>query len=420
MKQRGHQFSFWDMGHFLALMLLLLAILIIAPGAAQQTGDTASVVPPVVADSPLEAQNSDEQGFAPQATISPSAKGASSPHEAKTPTDLNWERVKREFAHQLDLVKKDIENIKEMFSGTERGIMRIEIYIAIVALVITSIGLVVGGLSIYAMIGTIKGAEKKVDEFLKHKGPEIRRLVGEIGREAAQNFLKWAQEEKRTEEKRTEEKTKRLEGESGHPDAQASPAIQIHNAAYLGDTNDIERLVKEKGVSIDERDDDGDTPLLSAMLGNNPQATVEKIIELDANVKVKSAHGFTPLHIAVMRNLVPVLSLLKNKGADINAKDNDGDTPLLIAMFAALHESAEELIKCGADVKAANKKKYTPMHVAVARGMVSTISLLVDKGADINARDEDGDTPLDVAAGLGKYAIADDLQKRGGKRGSDL
>ena len=480
MKQRGHKFPFWGMGHFLALMLLLLAILVVAPGAAQQTGDAVSVAPPIAADSPPEAQNSAEQGFAPQTTISSSAKGASSSHEAKTPPDLNWERVEREFAHQLDLVKKDIENIRELFSGMEWGFTRIEILIAIATLAFV----VAGGFSIQTVIRADKRAErmaeKRVDEFLARKEPEIDKRVEEIGREAAQRVLKWAQDKKRA-----EEKTKQPESDIGHPDIRSGASQGIRVAAALGNPNKIEQAVNE-GASIDEPDSDGDTPLLTAMFGNNPQAAGEKLIELGANVNVKNRHGLAPIHIAAVKNLVPVLSLLADngadietrdendntpllaaavggaqgaaeklidlganvaarnkshytplhaavgsgmvsaipllvdKGADINAKDEDGDTPLLVAAFAVAQDAVEELIKCGADVSVESKKKYTPLHVAAARGMEHAIPLLVDKGADINARDEDGDTPLDVAVGLGKYAAADNLQKRGGKRGKDL
>ena len=471
----------YSAGHFLALALLLLTFLIAAPGAAQQPSNAAIIVS-VEANVLSEPQNNPDLPSIQLQENSAFAKNAPVPHKANMPINARLERMKREFAHQLELVKKDVMSINTAFAGIDRDLQIMMIILGGVALIMTIAGIAAASISAYwsfkAQQRATSSAEQKVQEFLARKEPEIDKRVGEIGREAAQGAIKWAQENKHA-----EEKTKKPDGKIS--DSADNPTLEMHVAALTGDVNKIKQFIRDGG-SVNEQDKDGDTPLTTAMFGNNPGVVVKELIAYGANVNAKNFHGLAPLHLAAVRNVaiaIPLLkdegadidvrdnadhtplhlaaflgsyeasktliehgasvhaedntkatpihaaaaqstdaiiSLLLEKGADINARDKDGDSPLLIAEFGKSYSTAKMLVDRGANVKVANKKGYTPLHVAVAQDMDSVIPLLLEKGADINAQDEDGDTPLDVAVELGRYAIADNLQKRGGKHKKDI
>lgn len=57
---------------------------------------------------------------------------------------------------------------------------------------------------------------------------------------------------------------------------------------------------------------------------------VKQLINKGANVNERDEDGRTPLHLATEKNL-EMVQFLVDHGAEINAKDNDGVTPFLLA-----------------------------------------------------------------------------------------
>ena len=389
----------WGAGLILALALLLFGILVVAPGFAQQTVSADAPVPIETTDKP-EAQNSTGPESAQK---SDSSGNAISSDEADVRAALRAEQRERE--HGFALVNKDIENLNK---NLETGFLKIEIYIALTALIITIIGFVAGGFSIR---GVIK-AEKRVADYIKQKDPEIKNMIRAEANKAAIDAVKWVLKETRAGEK--------TESSGGRGDPPASPAAQqIHIAAFKGDAAEIGRLVESDGSLLNKRDENGHTPLLVAAIRGAREA-ITKLVELGADVTAKSKNDVTALHVVAARGTVDAIEPLLKNGADINVRDKDGDTPLLMAAFNSALETIVKLVELGADVTAKNKNDVTALHVVAARGTVDAIEPLLKNGADINARDNDGDTPLDVAAGLGKYDVAGALQKRGGKHGKEF
>ncbi|OTA70039.1 ankyrin, partial [Hypoxylon sp. EC38] len=68
----------------------------------------------------------------------------------------------------------------------------------------------------------------------------------------------------------------------------------LHYAATSGNIDAVAALLKREGISINSRNEDGQTPL----------------------------------HLATDGNLIDVCSILLKAGANVNAKDNNGSTPL--------------------------------------------------------------------------------------------
>ena len=113
-------------------------------------------------------------------------------------------------------------------------------------------------------------------------------------------------------------------------------------------------------------------------------------------INAKDNDGYTPLHSAVRDNNAAEAKRLIDNGADVNARDNFDGTPL---HHIADVEVAKLLIDNGADVNAKGRYGHTLLHHITTwatrySNAVEIAKLLIDNGADVNARDEDGRTPL--------------------------
>ncbi len=105
-------------------------------------------------------------------------------------------------------------------------------------------------------------------------------------------------------------------------------------------TDDAEKLLKA-GASINCQDENGMTPLMHAVNGNNFRM-VEFLLNHRANVYLADKNGRTALMYAVCRGSPfshmefssdsrPIAHLLLNRGSNANAKDNEGKSVLQMA-----------------------------------------------------------------------------------------
>ena len=175
--------------------------------------------------------------------------------------------------------------------------------------------------------------------------------------------------------------------------------LQSLNGALLCDAvakNDVQ-LVKDLlqgGYSIDEQDNDGNTPLhIAAELGF--PALIKMLVAAGASTEI---HGgdldATPLHIAIACGQTAAALTLLDLGADVNAVGAYGTTALEIAARNNEIKVMLALIRRGAKIDARSESGWTPLHVAAGFNNPMAIAVLVRFGADPNSRDVDGDTPL--------------------------
>jgi ankyrin repeat protein len=212
----------------------------------------------------------------------------------------------------------------------------------------------------------------------------------------------------------------------------------IHEAARVGDVEQIKFLYKNAPHLADATDQKGLTPLHVAA-ANKQLAVAQILIALRAKVDSKSTGGQTPLHVAVRNGDVGIVSLLLTNRADVNARDNFANTPLLLALQSADAEALDAagglgsktmtstavamstlklqqlqlatlLVRNRADVNARNRAGFTPLAQAVRLGNEPVVNLLLTAGADPNVAEAGtGKMPLHVAAARGQLAIVQSL-----------
>jgi ankyrin repeat protein len=119
------------------------------------------------------------------------------------------------------------------------------------------------------------------------------------------------------------------------------------------------------GANPNVRDEDGRTPLFSAVLGGS-LGLVGLLIESGAEVNARDSQGFTPLHYAAQEDLLEMARLLIAKGADVNAQDEDGSSVLWRAVFSerGRRDLLELLLASGGKPDLPNRAGETPRALA--------------------------------------------------------
>lgn len=140
------------------------------------------------------------------------------------------------------------------------------------------------------------------------------------------------------------------------------------------------------GISPDQTDENGRTPLMLSAFNGHPEAT----------------------------------SFLLKQGADVNARDRIDRTPLMYASTGPHPNIVEMLLQHGAEVNAVDSHEhFTALMFAAAEGHRTVVEFLLKHGADPGMKDTDGDTAANFALQRGYQALAKDLQSAEAHAGND-
>ncbi|MCC2646037.1 MAG: hypothetical protein K0R02_102 [Rickettsiaceae bacterium] len=143
--------------------------------------------------------------------------------------------------------------------------------------------------------------------------------------------------------------------------------------------DEINELIKA-GVSVNDTNEEGKTPLHYAIINSNAKAIqlVQFLLENDANLNIQDKDGRTPLHYAILKGRPEIANLLLEKELDLDIQDKDGRTPL---------------------------------HYAILEGQTDLSKILIEKGAGLTIKDLKQNTPLDLAPKSGNPYIIKSLKK---------
>lgn len=145
---------------------------------------------------------------------------------------------------------------------------------------------------------------------------------------------------------------------------------------------DLISLLKSHGISINETDNFGNTPLhIAIMLREKKYA--RSLINQGADLNIKNKVELSPLHIAAFLNDEEVAKDLLAKGAEINLKGNSGYTPLHIAALMNNIEVVQDLLNMGAKNKIKTNQNFTPSIIAKIQNY-DLMKKLIVKGGSYN------------------------------------
>ncbi|HYD17675.1 MAG TPA: ankyrin repeat domain-containing protein, partial [Patescibacteria group bacterium] len=195
-----------------------------------------------------------------------------------------------------------------------------------------------------------------------------------------------------------------------HPDAGALHEIftadrkkqsVLRIALERSDKPLVEKLL-DYGVDVNERDDNGETPLFY-LLGHRDSREktlpiIRLLIERGADLdKLTNYWGENALFPAVQSSYTEAVKLLLDYGADAKAVTVQGETLLHAAANTYDAKTMRMLVKAGADINARDRNKQTPLHIAANKNKLDVVDALLNAGADPFLKDKNGKTPRDLA-----------------------
>jgi hypothetical protein len=156
-------------------------------------------------------------------------------------------------------------------------------------------------------------------------------------------------------------------------------------------------LLLDHNADPEFKEEKGYEPLFWYTIRNDIP-TMRAILERGANADFLAPQHCQPVHQAAQRSLAAT-KLLVEYGADVTARDSDQKTPLDLAAAYGLTEVVSFLLECwpeGARERNGRRFVSTPLHWAALHGRIDNARLLVETWPeDKEALNEWGKTPWD-------------------------
>ncbi|GAB6027667.1 B-cell lymphoma 3 protein [Chamberlinius hualienensis] len=164
----------------------------------------------------------------------------------------------------------------------------------------------------------------------------------------------------------------------------------LHIAVITGHIGIIKKLMSSGACPL-VPDHQGNSTVHVAVQYSNLEV-IEAVLNFEDSIKAlkqRNYNGFTPLHLAIFRKDLNIISLLLSKGTDCNCVDGtSGRTPLFHAVANGQEDVVAVLINHGASVNVPNYAGVTPLIVATDKRLKTISRLLISKGATMNAKDD--------------------------------
>lgn len=181
--------------------------------------------------------------------------------------------------------------------------------------------------------------------------------------------------------------------------------MELISAVDNNDLPRIERLL-DSGVDPNKADSFGETSLHHAIRVDSSDILVilELLIDNGANVDARNRRGQTPLFLAAELDHPEEVAFLLDNGADLTIRDRDGNTPGSVA--GPLTAEFFPKTKSTKTVRSTRKKTFdqrgrSPLLQAFDRGDLTLIRQILTSGdTAINVPDTTGRYPLDAALDL--------------------
>jgi len=131
---------------------------------------------------------------------------------------------------------------------------------------------------------------------------------------------------------------------------------------------------------------DGDK-FVAAVRERDGNKAIELLRDRPTVINARDGKGETGLIVAISGRDPDWTAYLINEGADTNFAARNGDTPLIAAARAGFEDAAHWLIARGAKVDAANRMGETALILAVQQRQIPVVKLLLGAGANPDKTD---------------------------------
>jgi ankyrin repeat protein len=158
---------------------------------------------------------------------------------------------------------------------------------------------------------------------------------------------------------------------------EAKPALDIFEAAALGQSDQIRQLIGAFSVKPDAVSSDGFTPLqLASFFGHLDAVKTLLTLGAHANIQSQNPMKLVALHSAAAGGNALVVEALLDAGANVNARQHGGWTALHAAAGQGSSEMTRILTHHKADPQAASDDGTTPAQLAELKGHRHVFNML--------------------------------------------
>ena len=174
---------------------------------------------------------------------------------------------------------------------------------------------------------------------------------------------------------------------SAQADENHVPSLQIEKA----------KLLLNKGIEINHRDDVGNTALMYALANRADINYLMTLLTNNADINAENNLKETPLWTAIRQNLPSnIIKVLIEYGADVNHKDRKGETPLWYLLRTNGDEvTIRTLLRGGSDTEITNAAGDIPLWYALNKHLSpKIIENIIRAQKNLDIKNEHGDTPL--------------------------
>ena len=191
----------------------------------------------------------------------------------------------------------------------------------------------------------------------------------------------------------------------------------LMEASFHGNMNMV-NLLLEHGANPDLENNNGDTAITDAALGNpfgrGHIHVIRLLLEKGANIDYQNYKGETALIITSSDGNRDVVRLLIEHGANLNLqKKNTKETALIEASYEDYPHIVSMLIRAGANLNMEEKTHKTALMAASRRGHIEIVRMLLEAGADFNKRRALVISPLFFAEKHGHTEVVQLLRQYG-------
>lgn len=163
----------------------------------------------------------------------------------------------------------------------------------------------------------------------------------------------------------------------------------LHVAAEKCYVKLIEELLKHR-ADPNRADRAGETALFavahsvswSSAAPRHRRATVQRLVEGEADINFSNPRGRMPLHVAVSCKDASVLSALLDELADVNAKDLGGFTALMWAAGRGSAEQVQQLLDAKAESDLVANRGQTALVFALTNNCEEVVEILKKRAAE--------------------------------------
>ena len=175
--------------------------------------------------------------------------------------------------------------------------------------------------------------------------------------------------------------------------------LPIHWACAFAHLEIVKLLSSTRSFDPDAQDGLGWTALaISASLKDNSGLpAIDLLLSKDADPKMPTSIGVTPLHLAVSKNNLDVCKILLKHGVSARVKDKRGQLALHRAAAAGNVPIVKLLLENNSPVNATDMYGMTALHHAISEGNGDVAVELLKVGAETGKEDIDGRLAIDCA-----------------------